>query len=171
MNSELVAIAKVAKPHGIRGEVSADILTDFSERFDGLETVVALLPNGERRDLKIEDFRFQKNRVLLKFEGFDSMDSAETLRGAEICVHESDAVALEEGEFYEWQLEGCAVETIEGEKLGAVKELMRTGATEILVVAGAEKEFLIPFAEAICTEIDIENKIIRVDAPEGLLEF
>lgn len=171
MNSELVAIAKIAKPHGIRGEVSADVLTDFPERFEALETVVALLPNGERRDLKIEKFRFQNDRVLLKFEGFDSMDSAETLRGAEICIHESEAVPLEEGEFYDWQLEGCAVETIEGEKLGAVKELMRTGATEILVVTGSEKEFLIPFAEAICTEIDIENKIIRVDAPDGLLDF
>lgn len=168
---DLVAIARIAKPHGIRGEVSADILTDFPERFEVLETVIALLPDGERHDLKIEKFRFQKNRVLLKIAGFDSMDSAETLRGAEICVYESEAVALEEGEFYDWQIEGCAVETIEGEKLGTVKELMRTGATEILVVAGAEKEFLIPFAEAICTEIDIENKLIRVDAPEGLLDF
>lgn len=171
LNSDLVAIARIAKPHGIRGEVSADVLTDFPERFESLETIIALLPNGEQRDFKIEKFRFQKDRVLLKFAGFDSMDSAETLRGVEICVPETEAVALEEGEFYDWQLEGCAVETIEGEKLGAVKELMRTGATEILVVTGAEKEFLIPFAEAICTEIDIENKIIRVDAPEGLLDF
>ena len=82
-----------------------------------------------------------------------------------------EAVALEDDEFYDWQLENCAVETIEGEKLGVVKELMRTGGTELLVVAGAEKEFLIPFAENICTEIDIENKLIRIDAPEGLLEF
>ena len=168
---DLVAIARIAKPHGIRGEVSADLLTDFPERFEGLKTVIALFPGGERHELKIEDFRFQKNRVLLRFTGFDSMDSADTLRGAEICIPESEAVALEEGEFYDWQLEGCSVETIEGEKLGTVKELMRNGATEILVVAGAEKEFLIPFAEVICTEIDIENKLIRVDAPEGLLDF
>lgn len=171
MKSDLVAIARIARPHGIRGEVSADVLTDFLERFEDLKTVIALLPDGERRDLEIEDFRFQKNRILLKFAGFDSMDSAETLRDAEICIHESEAVALEDGEFYDWQLEGCGVETIEGENLGTVKELMRTGATEILVVAGEEKEFLIPFAEAICTEIDIENRLIRVDAPEGLLEF
>ena len=62
------------------------------------------------------------------------MDAAETLRDVEICVPESEAVALEEGEFYDWQLEGCAVETIGGEKIGTVKELMRTGGTEILVV-------------------------------------
>ena len=171
MNSDLIAIAKIAKPRGLRGEVSADILTDFPERFGDLETVIAVLPDGSRRDLKIENFRFQNKRILLKFEEIDSIEAAETLRDAEICIHESEAVALEKDEFYDWQLENCTVETIEGEKLGVVKELMRTGGTELLVVTGAEKEFLIPFAENICTEIDIENKLIRVDAPEGLLEF
>ena len=62
MNSDLIAIAKIAKPRGLRGEVSADVLTDFPERFGDLETVIALLPDGLRRDLKIENFRFQNNR-------------------------------------------------------------------------------------------------------------
>lgn len=171
MNSDLVAIAKIVKPRGLRGEISADVLTDFPERFENLESVIALLPDGTRRDLKIEDFRFQKNRILLTFEQIDSMEAAESLRGCEICIPESETVALAEDEFFDWQLEGCAVETIEGEKLGFVKELMRTGGTEILVVEGAEKEFLIPFAASVCTEVDVENKRIRVDAPEGLLEF
>ncbi len=168
---DLVAIAKIAKPRGLRGEVSGDVLTDFPERFEDLETVIALLPNGERRNLIIENFRFQKNRVLLIFAEIDSVEKAEFLRDAEICIPESEVFALEDGEFYDWQLEGCSVETIEGEKIGVVKELLRTGGTEILVVTGAEKEFLIPFATAICTEVEIENKLIRVDLPEGLLEF
>ena len=171
MNTDLVAIAKIVKSRGLRGEVSADILTDFPERFDDLESVIALLPNGTRQNLKIEGFRFQKNRILLTFEKIDSVEAAENLRNAEICVPEAEAVALEEDEYFDWELAGCAVETVEGEKIGRVKELMRTGGTEILVVKGAEKEFLIPFAETICTEVDVENKLIRVDAPEGLLEF
>jgi 16S rRNA processing protein RimM len=171
MNSDLVAIAKIVKPRGLRGEVSADVLTDFPERFDGLEKVVAVLPNGARRDLKIKDFRFQKNRILLLFEEIDSIEAADTLRDVEICVPESETVELDEDEFFDWQLENCEVETVEGEKLGLVKEIMRTGGTEILVVAGAEKEFLIPFAASVCTEVDIENKLIVLDAPEGLLEF
>lgn len=168
---ELVAIAKIAKPRGLRGEVSANLLTDFPERFEDLETVIALLPDGSRRDLKIKDFRFQKNRVLLLFKEIDSIEKAEFLRDSEICIPESEAIALEDDEFYDWQLEGCAVKTIEGEKIGVVKELLRTGGTEVLVVAGAEKEFLIPFAETICTVIDIKNKLILLDAPEGLLDF
>lgn len=171
MNEELVAVAKIVKSRGIRGELSADVLTDFPERFDDLETVVALLPDGERRELKIENFWFQKDRIIFKFDGLNSIETAETLRGAEICIPESKAVTLETGEFFDWQLESCEVETVEGAKLGRVRELMRTGGTEILVVAGAEKEYLIPFAESICVDVDIENKQIKIDAPEGLLEF
>lgn len=168
---ELVAIAKIVKSRGLRGELVADILTDFPERFDETQTVIALLPNGERLDLKIENFWFQKGRIIFKFAGFDSIERSETLRGAEICIPEDEAVELEEDEFFDWELADCEVETVEGEKIGRVKEVMRTGGTEILVVEGETKEYLIPFAETICAEVDIEKKLIRVDAPEGLLDF
>lgn len=168
---EFVAIARIVKARGLRGELVADVLTDFPERFDALETVVALLPDGQRRDLKIENFWFQKERIIFKFAGFDSIEKAETLRGAEMCVAEDETVALEEDEYFDWELTGCEVETVDGKKIGRVKEIMRTGGTEILVVEDAGKDYLIPFAEAICPEVDIENKLIRVDAPEGLLDF
>ena len=170
-NSDLVAVAKIAKPRGLRGEVVADVLTDFPERFENLETVSAIKPDGLQDELRIEKFWFQKNRIILKFKGFDSIEAAETLRNYELCIPESEAVELEEDEYFDWELEDCSVETVEGEKIGKVREVMRTGGTEILIVRGEEKEFLIPFAETICTEVDVENKLIRVDAPEGLLEF
>ena len=169
-NEGLVAVAKVVKPRGIKGEVACDLLTDFPERFDGLEDVIAVLDDSTRRELKIEDHWFQQGRLVLKFAGVDSMDDAEPLRNADICVTETQAVELEEGEFFDCQLAGCEVETIQGVEIGTVSELMRTGGTEILVVKG-EKEYLIPFAEAICVEVDIENKRITVDPPEGLLDF
>ena len=168
---DFVAIAKIVKVRGLRGELVADVLTDFPERFDNLEKVHAIGENGAVAELVIEKFWFQKGRIILKFAGFDSIETAETLRNYEICVPESETVALEDDEFFDWELEDCAVETVEGEKIGLVKEVMRTGGTEILVVQNGEKEFLIPFAETICTEVDVENKLIKVDAPEGLLEF
>ncbi len=171
MNEELVVIAKLVKSRGLRGEIVADVLTDFPERFDALETVTARLPSGERQKLEIEKFWFQKGRIVFKFAGFDSIESVEALRNVEICVPESEVVELDTDEFFDWQLENCEVETVEGEKLGFVKEIMRTGGTEILVVQGAEKDYLIPFAEAICPHVDVENKLIKVDAPEGLLDF
>src|SRR5215218_1534065 len=168
---ELVAIAKIAKPRGLRGEVVADILTDFPERFEGLENVVAVSENGTRTDLKIEGAWFQKGRVVLRFAGIESVEDAQTLRGVEICIPESAVAELDEGEFFDWQLAGCEVETIEGEKVGTVREIMRTGGTELLVVENGEREYLIPFAETICPEVDIESRKIRIDPPEGLLEF
>ncbi|HEX8370936.1 MAG TPA: ribosome maturation factor RimM [Pyrinomonadaceae bacterium] len=171
---ELVAIARTVRTRGLRGELVADVLTDFPERFEETKTVFVIKPDGARDELKLEKHWFQKNRVILKFAGFDSIEAAESLINCEICVPESEAVALEEGEFFDWELIDCAVETVEGEMLGRVREVMRTGGTEILVVAGGakeEKDYLIPFAEKICVEVDVENKLIKVDVPEGLLEF
>ena len=171
MSEELVAIAKVVKTRGLRGEVVAEILTDFPERFDETSEVQALLPGGVRRRLKIQNHWFQKDRIVLKFEGVDSVEDGDELRGAEICVSESEVVQLEEGEYFDWELQGCEVVTSDGASLGRVKELMRTGGTELLVVEGDGKEYLIPFAAAICPEVDVDGKKITVDPPEGLLEF
>jgi 16S rRNA processing protein RimM len=168
---ELVAIAKIAKPRGLKGEVVADLLTDFPERFEGLEEVTAVGADGQRRELKIENVWFQNQRVVLKIEGVDSVEAAQDLRNAEICIKESEAVELESDEFYDWQLAGCEVKTVDGETIGKIREVMRTGGTENLVVAGETRDFLIPFAEAICVEVDLEKKRVLVDPPEGLLEF
>lgn len=174
MNEELVAIARIAKSRGLRGELVAAVLTDFPERFDHLERVFALREKSETIELEIEKFWFQKGRVILKFRGFDSIESAETLRNATICIPESEAVELETDEYFDWELQECNVETVEGAKIGKVREIMRTGGTEVLVVQDpddAKKDYLIPFAETICVEVNIENRIIKIDAPEGLLDF
>ncbi len=168
---ELVTIAKTVKTRGLRGELVADLLTDFPERFDNLTRVFAVCTDAKTTELELEKFWFQKGRVILKFKGIDSIEAAESWRNCAICIPETEAVELETDEFFDWELEDCEVETVEGEKIGKVQELMRTGGTEILVVKGAEKEYLIPFAETICVEVDIEKKLIKIDAPEGLLEF
>jgi 16S rRNA processing protein RimM len=85
---DLVAIAKIARPRGLKGEVFADILTDFPERFEGLEDVIAVSQNCEQLNLKIEDFWFQNGRLVLKFDGYDSVETAESLRDSEICIPE-----------------------------------------------------------------------------------
>lgn len=171
MREKLVAIAKIVKTHGLSGDVVAQILTDFPERFSYTERVFSVTPKGDVRQLEIKDFWFHKNRIVLKFVNIDSIEKAEELIGCEICVHESEVVELENDEFFEWQLIGCVVETIQGEEIGKVKEVMRGVASEILVVQGTKKEYLIPFVNAICPEVDVEKKIIKIDAPEGLLDF
>jgi len=171
---ELIAIAFTVRPRALRGELVADMLTDFPERFDGLKEITLVRPDGKQESLKIEEFWFQKKRVVLKFAGVDSIETAQALVNCKVCVPANDAVELEAEEFYDWELEGCAVSTLEGKMVGRVREVMRTGGTELLVVAREDapgKDHLVPFAETICVEVDIENKSIKIDPPEGLLEF
>jgi 16S rRNA processing protein RimM len=169
---ELVAVARVAKPRGVKGEVACDLLTDFPERFEWLEELVAVFPGGRRERLKLEGQWLHGGRVVLKFAGFDSPEASAALAGCELAVPESEAVELEEGEFYDWQLQGCRVETVEGVSLGTVREVLHTGgeAPVLIIRDEAERENLVPLAESICVGIDVDAKLIRVDAPEGLLE-
>ena len=170
---ELVAVAKVAKARGVKGEVACDLLTDFPERFEGLEELIAVFPGGRRERLKLEGHWLHGDRVVLKLEGFDSPEEVSALAGCELAVPESEAVELEEGEFYDWQLEGCRVETVEGREVGTVREVLHTGGeAPVLVIRDErERENLVPLAESICVEIDVDAKLIRVDPPDELLEF
>ncbi|MCS6874335.1 MAG: ribosome maturation factor RimM [Pyrinomonadaceae bacterium] len=168
---ELVAIARTVRTRGLCGELVAEILTDFPERFNHTKEVFCINSNGNICNLELERFWFHKDRIVLKFFGVDSIDEAKSLVNCEICVHESETVKLSEDEFYDWQLIGCKVETLEKENLGCVTDILRNGATEILVVQGKKKDYLIPFVKSICQIVDIDEKLIRVDLPEGLLEF
>ena len=168
---ELIAVARVVKVRGVRGEVAAHLLTDFPERFDGLEELYAIDAAGTRETLAIENSWLHGGRVILKFAGYDSPEEAQVLVGRELAVPQADAVELGEGEFYDWQLIDCRVETIDKKDVGSVAEVLHTGAAPVLVVRDGTREHLIPLAESICVEIDTETKLIRVDPPEGLLEM
>lgn len=170
---ELVAVARVVKTRGVRGEVAAEVLTDFPERFEWLEQLVVVNPAGERRVLALENQWLHAGRVVLKFEGYDTPEDARELVGCELAVPEEETVELEEGEYYDWQLVGCRAETIDGVAFGTIAEVLHNaGDAPVLVIHDErKKEHLVPFAESICVEVDIEGRLIRVDAPEGLLEL
>ena len=167
---ELVAIAKIVRTRGLKGELVAEILTDFPERFEGLRNVTGLAADGSRKELVLDRHWFQKDRVVMKFEGFDTIESSEALLHFEICVPEDEAVELETDEYFDWQLEGCTV-IADGTAIGTVTGIMRAGPNENLEVSDGEKDYLIPFVEAICVEVDIENKVIRAELPVGLLDL
>jgi len=169
--SDLVLIARAVRTHGLKGEVVAELLTDFPERFEDLEEVVLVSPGGEHKTGSLEDFWFQKDRVVLKVSGYDDVDAAKELIGYEFAVPESDRVQLEADEFYDWELEGCTVK-VGDESIGQVRSVLKTGGAEILVVADESgKEKLVPLASDIVVQIDPAAKTIVVDPPDGLLDL
>lgn len=169
---DLIIVALAVRTRGLKGEIVADLLTDFPERFDSVSELIGVGQGGKRQQLKLEDYWFQNDRVILKFLGYDTIETAKTLIGYQFGVPEAQRVSLAEGEYYDWELEGCAVELKQGPTIGNVREVMRTGGVELLVVEDdARREHLIPMAEDIVVEIDISDKRILIDPPDGLLDL
>lgn len=171
-----LAIARILKPQGRRGEVCAEILTDFPDRFHQLRRVFIENAGEAPRELAIDFVWPHKGRVVLKFAGVDSIDGAERLRGRYVLVPFEERVALAGHSYYWSELCGCSVVTGSPgawTEIGAVESVEPTSGTALLHVArkGSRSEVLIPLAEEICTRIDPESKIIVIDPPENLLEL
>ncbi|MEK6302957.1 MAG: ribosome maturation factor RimM [Acidobacteriota bacterium] len=167
-----IVIARIVKARGIRGEVACSIETDFPARFATLNSVSVRMPDGARLALAIEDHWFHQHRVIVKFRGYDTMTLAGTLVGGCLVVPEGDELPLDDDQYYERGLVGSAVVTVTGREVGRVTRLMRTGGTDLLVIEGeCGREHLVPFADAICTEVDVRARRITIDPPEGLLDL
>jgi 16S rRNA processing protein RimM len=169
---DLVIVARAVRTRGLKGELVADVLTDFPERFEHVSKLTGVGSGGERKQLELEDYWFQNDRMVLKFAGYDTIESANALVGYEFGLPEAERVQLSPDEYYDWELEGCSVENKPGSIIGKVREIMRTGGVELLVVEDeAGRETLIPMAQSIVVEIDISRKKILIDPPEGLLDL
>ena len=169
-----VVIARIVKARGIRGEVACDIATDFPERFEALENeeTTVVMPNGARLRLVLERHWFHKDRVILKFLGIETMTAAEEIVGGRLIISEADALELEEDEFYEYELIGLRVVTADGQSIGRVRELMRTGSADLLVVDLEDgREALIPFVDEICPTVDLAAEQVIINPPAGLLDL
>jgi 16S rRNA processing protein RimM len=165
-----VTVGRIGKPHGIRGEVTIEVRTDEPElRFAPGTT----LHRESGSDLIVSDFHWHSGRVLLKFLGVDSRSAAEELRNSILTVERpEDEVPQENDEYYDSNLIGCQVQTIAGEVVGQVIDVLHLPSQEVLVVrtdGDAATEYLIPFVESIVPTVDVITKIITVDPPEGLL--
>jgi 16S rRNA processing protein RimM len=168
---ELVLVGRVARTHGLRGQVVVNPETDFvAERFQrGAEVWTRV--DGRERALTIVDARVEGRRPILAFDGYGSVEASEALAGAELRVPESSLQPLPEGSYYLHQLAGCRVETTEGAPVGTVSRVDGGAGAAVLVVDGAGGEVLVPLAQEICVGIDVDARVIRVQLPEGLLEL
>jgi len=171
-----VLIAHLVRPQGRDGELIADILTDFPERFAERRHLFLLSPDGKSsRPIELQEHWQHKGRVVLKFAGIDSISDAETLRGYDVVVPRDQRAPLEDDSVYIDDLIGCHIIDIgpaNAGDIGAITSVDReTTSTPLLVVkaAGNKEDILIPFAKAYLKKIDINQKRIEMSLPEGLL--
>jgi 16S rRNA processing protein RimM len=167
----MVVVGQVARPHGLRGEVIVNSATDFpDERFRPGATVVVRPRGGTPEVVAITAVRFNSGRPILRMAGFDSIDAAERLAGAELRAPVGDLGALPEGVYYHHQLVDCEVVTGAGDSIGRVIAVEGEAGASRLVVRGRRGEVLIPLATEICS-VDVGAQRIVVTPPDGLLEL
>jgi 16S rRNA processing protein RimM len=166
----LVLVGRIARPHGLRGQVVVNPETDFVEdRFRVGATVWTRSAQGDEQ-LTVASSRVQNGRPVIGFVGFSSIEEVERLAGLDLRVPESELHTLEPGMFYHHQLIGCVVDTVAGERVGDVVRVEGGAAGSLLEVNGPRGQILIPMAAPICVAIDVGTKRITINPPEGLLD-
>lgn len=153
-------IGQIVNTFGINGEVKVVPFTDDINRFDDLKKVY-VKTKKESKLYKVENARYHKNMVLLKFEGIDNPEDAELLKNSFLEVDREDAIPLEEGTYFIVDLIGLDVYTEEGKLLGRVEDIYNTGANDIYVVKDElGKQILLPGIDDVIKEVKLEDRII-----------
>jgi 16S rRNA processing protein RimM len=163
-----LAVGKIRRPHGVRGEVLLEVYTDFPERLSPGRVVYA----GERRErLVIRQARSRHDGLLLAFEGFDTPEAVGRLRHQVLYIAAQDAAPLPAGSYYAYQFMGMTVVVeADGRELGQIGEILITGANDVYVVRGAQGEVLLPAIPQVIRQIDLQAKRMTVHLLPGLLE-
>ena len=162
-----LAVGRLRRPHGLHGEISLEIMTDFPER---LQAGVQVYVGDDHRPVRIRSQRGHQNHLLLAFDGFQTPEEVGVLRSLVVYVLTRDRPALPEGEYYHHELLGLAVVTEAGRSLGQVAEILETGANDVLVVRpDFGPQALIPVVDEFVIKIDVQAGVIQIRPIPGLL--
>jgi 16S rRNA processing protein RimM len=175
-------LARLIRPHGRKGDLVAEVLTDFPDRFHERRRVYLIPPERvgtPPRELRLENFWFLRSRIVLKFQGVDSINEADALRGYEVAIPHAERTPLEPGSVYVSDLIGCTVVDLNqgGAVAGEIIDVDRGSSnTELLVLRRPglrmpAAEALIPFVREYLVLIDAPARRIEMRLPEGLLEI
>ena len=172
---EKLRVGTVVTTHGLKGEVKVYPTTEDPDRFFDLDKVWLDLSGSMEnlRELHVERVRFSKNLAIVKFEGIDSIDDVLPFRHGGLYVDRADAIPLEEGEYFVGDLIGIDVlDDASGECLGTVKDILETGANNVLIVKNQKKELMIPYVRGqFVTDVQPEQGFLKVHLIPGILDL
>ncbi|MFJ3387202.1 MULTISPECIES: ribosome maturation factor RimM [Lysinibacillus] len=166
-------VGRIVNTHGIRGEVRVLSTTDFEEERFAVGIKLAAFKKDDKKPtwVTIESVRRHKNFILLTFEGMNNINLVEPFKEGMLKITKDQLTddLLEENEYFFHEIIGCTIVSEEGETIGAVTDILQTGANDVWVVKGTKKEHYIPYIEDIVKEINIDEKKIVIHVMEGLL--
>jgi 16S rRNA processing protein RimM len=163
--ARFLVVGRVIGPVGLSGESRAQLLTDFPERFDGLERIHV---GDNLRPFHIEWARVEGDFVILKLVGVDDAEAARALRGKDLSIPVEQAVELPPDSYYWHQIVGMDVWSDDGRQLGSVSEVLRTGSNDVYVVSHGGKELLIPAIEDVILQVDVARRRMLVHLLPGM---
>lgn len=168
---DIFQVGAIASVHGIKGEVKVFPTTDEPQKFKKLKTVW-IKTAKEEREITLQQVKFFKNMVIVKFEGIDSPEQARLYRGATLWVPRAAAVPLKENEYYRADLIGLSVFAEDGEALGTLTDVLETGANDVYEITLPDKRtVLFPAIRDCVKEVDLETGRMTVHVMEGLLDL
>lgn len=169
MSTDWINIGFIRRPHGLKGYVRVEGLSDAPDRFEALDRIGVELRDGRQESLEIEGCRRDGNGWLMKFLGIDTTESAERLRSAYIQVPEEAVAPLPEDVYYVFELEGCAVVSDDGEEIGSLHEILSMPANDVFVVDTPAGEIMIPAVRDIVVELNPDESRIVIRKIPGLI--
>ena len=161
----LLIAGEIGKPHGTAGEVYVIRVSDDPRRFEPGSRLL----HSDGREITVEKSRNHRDRLLVKFEGSDSREEAEALRGT-LFVQAEDRRELDAGEYWAGEVIGCIVVLQDGSTVGEIQDVIPGPAHDLLSVHTSKGDRLIPVVKELVVSVDVPGRIVVVDPPEGLLD-
>lgn len=167
---EPVLVGRIRRPHGVRGEVLVEVLSDVRDRFRAGRRLAFVTAAGERGELEVVAVRGHGDGLLLRLAGCEDRDRAETLRGARLEVAAADSPRPPEGAYYYYEIVGCSCRDRRAGELGEVTAVIEDGGGLLLEVVRPGGSLLVPFVRAYLIAFDRAQRRIELALPEGLIE-
>jgi 16S rRNA processing protein RimM len=160
---DFAVVAEIVAPFGIKGEVKANVLTDFPDRLAGRKSVYLQAKDEKPRLVKLRGIRFHQGQALLTLEGCADRNAAEALRGTLVQIPARDMAPLPDGAYYLHQIIGLEVVGLDGEAWGRISSVLQTPSNDVYVVDGERGQFLLPAVPDFVQSVDIEHGRIVAD--------
>ena len=168
---DVVTVGIILKPHGIAGAVKVLPTTDDPKRYLLLKKVFLQSPSGERLKANVAEVNYHRNDLILRLDACLTRNDAERFRKWEIQIPRQECLPLPEGRYYIFDLVGLQAETVDGQRIGIVKDVLAITNNDLFVIeTPTHKEVLIPFVEEFVKDVDVERGRVLIQPIEGLLE-